>query len=288
MSEFSRLCHAAGITEPMFLFVGGGNMASALIHGCVESGFASAKEIAISCQSEATLHRWKCQGFDNVFTSTASMVKRFPEGIVVLAVKPQSRQAVYDSLTSTHTTIEKCPLIVSILAGVDIPTLKKELSSVHYDGPVIRIMPNTAASVGSSASILCAEQGTTKEKIDIVKTFASKVGLCVEVDTNTFNAYGVLSGSAPAWAYVFMESLADGAVYAGCSRETALKLAAQSLLGAAQMILEKGGHPAALKDKVCSPGGTTISGIRELEKSGFRSAIIEAVKAATEKANSMA
>ncbi|KAK6050096.1 pyrroline-5-carboxylate reductase [Cooperia oncophora] len=251
-------------------------------------GFITPKEIAISCQSEATQHRWKCEGFDNVFTCSAAMLKSFPHGIVVLSVKPQSRHAVYDSLASNKATLESCPLIISILAGIDISTLKTEFSSLLYRGPVVRIMPNTAASVGSSASILCADSNdTTKEKIDIVKTFASKVGLCVEVDPKSFNAYGVVSGSAPAWAYVFMEALADGGVFAGCSRETAMKLAAQSLLGAAQMVLESGMHPAVLKDKVCSPGGTTIAGIRELEKSGFRYAVIEAVKAATERANSM-
>ncbi|XGW28730.1 hypothetical protein V3C99_008487 [Haemonchus contortus] len=288
MSEFSRLCHAAGIPEPMFLFIGGGNMASALIHGCIESGFATAKEIAISCQSEATQHKWKCEGFDNVFTSTSTMVKLFPNGIIVLAVKPQSRHAVYDMLLSNKASLENCPLMISILAGIDIPTLKTELSCIHYRGPVIRIMPNTAASIGNSASILCAEPGTPEEKVTIVKSFASKVGLCLDVEPKTFNAYGVVSGSAPAWAYVFMEALADGAVFTGCSRDTAMKLAAQSLLGAAQMVLESGVHPSILKDNVCSPGGTTIAGLRELEKSGFRSAVIEAVKAATERANTMA
>ncbi|VDL82807.1 unnamed protein product [Nippostrongylus brasiliensis] len=261
MSEFAQLCHAAGITSPMLLFIGGGNMASALVNGCLSSG------------------------------------------IIVLAVKPQSRNDVYKSLSSNGVDLRSCPLLISLLAGVHIVTLKKELlEAVEYSCPIVRLMPNTAAAIGSGASILCADAGVPKEKVDIVKAFASRTGLCVEVNSSTFNAYGVISGSAPAWAFMFIESLADGGVFNGCTRETALKLAAQSVLGAAEMVLSSGEHPAVLKDKVCSPGGTTIAGIRELEKSGelhavfsgtrrlhlgFRHTVIEAVKAATDRANNM-
>ncbi|ETN86764.1 putative pyrroline-5-carboxylate reductase [Necator americanus] len=205
MSELSRYCLAAGITKPKLLFVGGGNMASALANGCVSSG------------------------------------------IIVLAVKPQARHDVIDSMLSDNTNLANCPLIISILAGIDEKILEKELKSVGYLGPIVRLFPNTAVAIGSGASILCAEPNV----------------------------------------YMFIESLADGGVFVGCSRESALKLAAQTVMGAAEMVLESSEHPAVLKDKVCSPGGTTIAGLRELERSGFRSAVIEAVKAATDRANSM-
>ncbi|EYC24487.1 hypothetical protein Y032_0013g1930 [Ancylostoma ceylanicum] len=287
MSELPRYCLAAGITQPKLLFIGGGNMASALVNGCVTSGFAAQSDIAISCRSESTLEKWKCQGFEDVFTSTSSMLKAYPHGIIVLAVKPQARHDVIGSLLSDNISLTGCPLLISILAGVDEKLLEKELSAVGYSGPIIRLFPNTAVAIGSGASIICAEPGVSDEMITLVKTFASKVGLCLRVDSRNFNAYGAISGSAPAWVYMFIESLADGGVFAGCSRETALQLAAQTVMGAAEMVLESKEHPAALKDKVCSPGGTTIAGLRELEKSGFRSAIIEAVKAAADRANSM-
>ncbi|KAL6739126.1 hypothetical protein Aduo_012612 [Ancylostoma duodenale] len=287
MTELPRYCLAAGITEPKLLFIGGGNMASALVNGCITSGFAAQSDIAISCRSESTLEKWKCQGFENVFTSTSSMLKAYPHGIIVLAVKPQARHDVIGSLLSDDTNLTGCPLLISILAGVDEKLLEKELSAVGYSGPIIRLFPNTAVAIGSGASIICAEPGVSEEMIALVKTFASKVGLCLRVDSRNFNAYGAISGSAPAWVYMFIESLADGGVFAGCSRETALQLAAQTVMGAAEMVLESREHPAALKDKVCSPGGTTIAGLRELEKSGFRSAVIEAVKAAADRANSM-
>ncbi|KJH49203.1 pyrroline-5-carboxylate reductase [Dictyocaulus viviparus] len=325
MTEFNRLCHVAGISDPMLLFVGGGNMASAIINGCISSGFTTSSEIAISCRSERTFEKWKSQGFSNVFTSTASMIKRFPRGVIILAVKPQSRHYVFASILSENSSLSSCPLLISILAGVSTDVLGKELSSIGFEGDLVRLMPNTAASIGNSATIYSVCDGVAVEKIEIVKHFASKMGICVEVDPRNFNAYAALAGSAPAWAYMFIESLADGGVLAGCSREIALKLAAQSVMvfpflfsftfiwylqiillnvnklyisfipgnnlirnskGAAEMVLS-GNHPAILKDSVCSPGGTTISGIRKLEECGFRSAVIEAVKAASEKGDTI-
>ncbi|CAJ0601574.1 unnamed protein product [Cylicocyclus nassatus] len=287
MSELPRFCAAAGIKDPRLLFIGGGNMAEALVNGSITSGFAARNEIAISCRSNATLDKWKNQGFEDVYTSTAEMIRTFPHGIIVLAVKPQGRHEVIDSLTSENVELKRCPLVISILAGVDERLLKKELGAVGYEGPVIRLFPNTAVAIGNGASILCADSDVSEEMITLVKSFASKVGLCLRVDSKNFNAYGAISASAPAWVYMFIESLADGGVFAGCSRETAMKLAAQTVMGAAEMVLESNEHPAALKDKVCSPGGTTIAGLRELEKSGFRSAVIEAVRAATDRANNM-
>ncbi|KIH57255.1 putative pyrroline-5-carboxylate reductase [Ancylostoma duodenale] len=242
MTELPRYCLAAGITEPKLLFIGGGNMASALVNGCITSGFAAQSDIAISCRSESTLEKWKCQGFENVFTSTSSMLKAYPHGIIVLAVKPQARHDVIGSLLSDDTNLTGCPLLISILAGVDEKLLEKEasshsrcdskaeLSAVGYSGPIIRLFPNTAVAIGSGASIICAEPGVSEEMIALVKTFASKVGLCLRVDSRNFNAYGAISGSAPAWVYMFIESLADGGVFAGCSRETALQLAAQTVM----------------------------------------------------------
>ncbi|KAK6022360.1 putative pyrroline-5-carboxylate reductase, partial [Ostertagia ostertagi] len=196
MSEFSRLCQAAGIMKPMFLFIGGGNMASALVHGCIESVLNARRA-------------W--QKFRVLFKAQEYILE------LAQCVQIRNRRRIIKAIGKGRCQPAN-------------PRIRK-LSSTLYHGPVIRIMPNTAASVGSSASILCVDsKDTAKEKIDIAKTFASKVGSCVEVDSKTFNAYGVVSGSAPAWAYMFMESLADGAVYAGCSREIAMKLAAQSLL----------------------------------------------------------
>ncbi|VDO96909.1 unnamed protein product, partial [Heligmosomoides polygyrus] len=211
------------------------------------AGFANSSEIAISCQSKTTEGKWRDQGFEHVFISQTN------SGVVVLAVKPQSRYDVYHSLSSSSADLVQCPLLISILAGISIDAILLAFSSAC---PIVRLMPNVASAIGSGASILCAAPNVRT----VIPIFQ---------------------------AYLFIESLADGAVLTGCSRDTAVKLAAQSLLGAAEMILASGEHPGALKDKVCSPGGTTIAGIRELEKSGFRSAVIEAVKAATERADNM-
>jgi pyrroline-5-carboxylate reductase len=153
---------------------------------------------------------------------------------------------------------------------------------------VIRVMPNTPALVGASASAYAVGSSATCADAEVVQKFLASVGLALEVKEKLLDAVTGVSGSGPAYAFLMIEALADGGVAAGLPRDIAQRLAAQTLLGAAKMVLETGQHPGALKDAVCSPGGTTIEAIHVLEKGGVRAALIGAVRAAADKAKAMA
>src|SRR5205085_9523883 len=151
------------------------------------------------------------------------------------------------------------------------------------DAPVMRVMPNTPALVGASATGFALGKSATAADADRAKKLFSAVGVAFQVKESLLDAVTGLSGSGPAYVYLFIEALSDGGVAAGLPREVATRLAAQTVLGGAKMVLEAGLHPGALKDMVTSPGGTTIEGIHELERAGVRGALISAVRAATDK-----
>jgi pyrroline-5-carboxylate reductase len=149
---------------------------------------------------------------------------------------------------------------------------------------VIRVMPNTPALVGASASAFAVGSSATRADAQTVQQFLGSVGIALEVKEKLLDAVTGVSGSGPAYGFLMIEALADGGVAAGLPRDIAQRLAAQTLLGAAKMVLETGQHPGALKDAVCSPGGTTIEAVHELEKAGLRAALISAVRVAADKA----
>jgi pyrroline-5-carboxylate reductase len=171
-------------------------------------------------------------------------------------------------------------LLVSIAAGV---TLAKMEANLPAGIRIIRVMPNTPALVGASASAFALGKTATPDDGQIVSTLFSAVGVAFQVKESLLDAVTGLSGSGPAYVYMIIEALSDGGVAAGLPRDIATKLAAQTVLGGAKMVLETGLHPGTLKDMVTSPGGTTIEGIHELEKGSLRAALINAVRAATEK-----
>ncbi|CAD6192658.1 unnamed protein product [Caenorhabditis auriculariae] len=175
------------------------------------------------------------------------------------------------------------------MAGISAQRIRDIIHKINPEisVPVIRIMPNTPCAIGAGASALSYDGDVSEEDIAYAKRFAECVGKCEVVPTRCYNAAAVVGGCTPGWAFMFIEALADGGVAAGLGRNESLRLAAQSVMGAAKMVLESGEHPGALKDKVCSPGGTTIEGLRVLENRGFRSAVIDAVVGATEKADRM-
>jgi pyrroline-5-carboxylate reductase len=175
-------------------------------------------------------------------------------------------------------------LVISIAAGITLAALE---DAAGVQDRVIRAMPNTPALVGKGAAGFCLGTRATREDAAVAKHLLGSTGLAVEVPERLMNAVTGLSGSGPAYIYLVIEALADGGVRMGIPRADAIQLAAQTVLGAAAMVMETGQHPAVLKDMVTSPGGTTIAGLAELERNGLRSALIEAVTAATRRADEL-
>jgi pyrroline-5-carboxylate reductase len=175
-------------------------------------------------------------------------------------------------------------LLVSLAAGVPLASLEEGLETGAH---VVRVMPNTPALVGAAASAYALGRSATAEDGQLVEGLLGAVGLALQVPEPLLDAVTGLSGSGPAYVYLIIEALSDGGVAAGLPRDIAHKLAAQTVLGAARMALETGLHPGVLKDMVTSPGGTTIEGVHELEKAGVRGAMINAVRAAADKAHKL-
>ncbi|MDC0833980.1 pyrroline-5-carboxylate reductase [Geitlerinema sp. CS-897] len=201
--------------------------------------------------------------------------------VLLLAVKPQAFQAVAAELRPAK--IATSTLIVSILAGVPL----QKLEAAFPQHPVVRVMPNTPALVGAGTSALAAGRFVTDETLETAKRILSAVGTVVEVSESLMDAVTGLSGSGPGYVAIAIEALADGGVAAGLPRDVATQLAIETVRGTAQLLSETGLHPAQLKDRVTSPGGTTITGIAELEAKGLRSALISAVRAATERSRQL-
>lgn len=195
--------------------------------------------------------------------------------VLLLAIKPQVLDTVLTNLKSQNSDGDR-PLVISLLAGVTL----KRLETGFPQQPVIRVMPNTPATIGAGMSAIAPGTRVKSEDILKAKEIFTSVGQVVEVSESLMDAVTGLSGSGPAFVAIMIEALADGGVAAGLPRAIASQLALQTVLGTAQLLEASGLHPAELKDRVTSPGGTTIAGVGALEKAGFRSAVIEAVKAA--------
>ena len=203
--------------------------------------------------------------------------------VVLLCTKPQDVVPALRQLGEV--SAGRGMLVISIAAGITLAALEEW---VPANIRVIRAMPNTPALVGEGAAAFCLGGRATREDASCATRLLGKVGLALEVPERLMDAVTGLSGSGPAYVYLMIEALADGGVRCGLARNQALQLAAQTVLGGARMVLETGEHPARLKDMVTSPGGTTIAGLAEMEKSGVRSALIEAVTAATQRARELA
>ena len=198
---------------------------------------------------------------------------------IFLGVKPQMMPQVLSQLAPALRERDSRFFLVTMAAGLSCARIR-ELAGGDY--PVVRIMPNTPAAVGKGVVQLCG-LGVGQSEAEEFCRLLAPAGLVDQVPEHLMDAAGALSGCGPAFVYLFLEALADGAVACGLPRDKALAYAAQTAAGAAQMVLDSGGHPGPLKDAVCSPGGTTIQGVRALEARGFRSAAMEAVIAAYDK-----
>lgn len=253
--------------------VGAGNMASALVRGLIVSGRLSAAQIRVSdispeqCEVLQQAHGVQSANSTAALTAWAN--------VVLIAVKPQ---VVPDVLPDLAAAYRDDQLILSIAAGVGTHVIAAALAP---GARVVRAMPNTPALVLEGATALAPGQHATEADLALARNIFDAVGATVVLGEPQMDAVTGLSGSGPAYVMLVVEALADGGVRMGLKRETALALAVRTLYGSAKLLLESGEHPAALKDKVASPAGTTIAGLCALERHGVRSAFIEAVTAAT-------
>lgn len=248
-------------------------MAEAIISRLIEQNIYSADQVIIS-EPQPQRRNWWQQQYQVSVTDSNQDVFLNSE-ILLLAIKPQIFDIVSQELSALDNQNDK-PLILSILAGV---TLTK-LQSAFPSQPIIRVMPNTPALVGAAMTAIAPNSRVTPDDISLGKSIFSAIGDLIEVPETLMDGVTGLSGSGPAFVALMIEALADGGVGVGLPRKVAQQLALQTVLGTAELIKTKQLHPAQLKDQVTSPGGTTIAGVAQLEKLGFRSAVIEAVKAA--------
>lgn len=249
--------------------IGGGVMGSAIVSRLLTQGTYQSTDIIISeptLSQQASLH----QQYGVEVTGDNNLAAMAP--VLLLAIKPQIFERVVADLKQPNSS----QLVISILAGVSIAQLERAFP----DRAVIRAMPNTPATVGMGITAISASEHVQPQQLDLATQIFQAVGEVVTVPESLMDAVTGLSGSGPAYVAIAIEALADGGVAAGLPRPIADRLALQTVLGTAQLIQESNLHPAQLKDRVTSPGGTTIAGIVKLEQSGFRSALIEAVIAA--------
>jgi pyrroline-5-carboxylate reductase len=262
-----------------FGFIGGGVMAEALIRAILDRGLASPDAVTVADPIEARRAALAPLG---VHVTAANADAAAGADMVVLAVKPDLVPAVLEALSSSLT---RAQLILSIAPGVSLRNLEARAPA---GAPVVRVMPNTPAQVGAGAAAFCRGTHATDQHAAWVTEFLGAAGFCVEVSEPLIDAVTGLSGSGPAFVCVVIEALADGGVKAGLPRTVALALAAQTVMGTGRLIRESGEHPAVWKDRVATPGGTTIAGLAALEAGGLRSALIDAVGAATLRSRELA
>ena len=260
-------------------FIGSGNMGSAMIAGIRKAELVSGDALMASDKSEERLNSLK-ENY-GILTSYDNKEAAAFADILFLAVKPFMFSEV---IAEIKDSIKEDAIIVSIAAG---QTIKGIESAFGKQIKLVRTMPNTPAMVGAGMSALCPNENVTEEEVGLIQTIFNSFGVSEVVKESMIDAVIGVSGSSPAYVYMFIEAMADAAVIGGMPRKQAYTFAAQAVLGSAKMVLETGIHPGELKDMVCSPGGTTIEAVAELEKHGMRSAVIEAMKACMDKSKEM-
>ena len=260
-------------------FIGCGNMGGAMIGGMISSGICPKERLLASAKTLTSADRIaKTYGITTTLDNKALAAA---SDVIFLAVKPNMYESVIKEIKDLLTANQ---IVVSIAAGI---TLEKLDHLFGKPVKLIRAMPNTPAMVLESMSAITPNEEITDDELDFVKTLFESFGKVSVVPESMMNAVIGVSGSSPAYVYLFIEAMADAAVADGMPRSQAYTFAAQSVLGAAKMVLETNTHPGALKDAVCSPGGTTIEAVATLEKKGFRDAVISAQRACVKKAIDM-
>lgn len=257
-------------------FIGAGNMGYAMINSVSKSNIVSNKDIFVYDIDTKKLSDLKEQTGITISKSEVEVVRN--ADIVILAVKPNMVKSV---LLQCKELFDDNKILVSVAVGVPLKFYKGVIGD---DKKIIRTMPNTPAFVGEGMTIMSHENNLSEEELGDVKRVFECFGKVEILDEKLMNEVTAVTGSSPAYVFMFIEAMADAAVLSGIPRNLAYKLAAQSVLGSAKMVLETGKHPGELKDQVCSPAGTTIEAVAALEKNSFRYSIIEAMNECTKKA----
>lgn len=258
-------------------FIGCGNMGRAMIRGIVSQGVVAPGDIVASARTRATVDAAQAEfGIDGTLDNTQAC----RASVVVLAVKPQMYEEVIAEI-APH--LPEDALLVSIAPGKSLAWLAERSSARK----IVRLMPNTPAAVGAGMTAVVPGSGCAREDVEAVLRLVDSFGKSEIVPERLIDAASAAAGCSPAFVYMFIEAMADAAVREGMPRAQAYRFASQAVLGSAKMVQESGLHPGALKDAVCSPGGTTIEGVRVLEERGMRSAVMEALAATAAKAASL-
>jgi pyrroline-5-carboxylate reductase len=263
--------------NPKIAFLGAGNMAEALVAGIVKAKLSAPEFLLATDISPSRLELIKEHHHIQVGTQNLDAI--LWADIIILCLKPN---VVYEVLAEIHSSLSEKQLIISVAAGVPIKGIQGKIGQAI---PLVRAMPNTPAVIQEGVTALAGGEGLSLENLKIAQGLFESVGKVVVVDESLMDAVTGLSGSGPAYVFLAIEALIDGGVRVGLPRNIAHILAVQTVLGAAKMVRETGEHPALLKDRVTSPGGTTIAGLQRLEEGGLRATLIEAVEAATHRSS---
>lgn len=263
----------------MIGFIGLGNMAKAMIGGILAKGIADPSEVIGTAKTEATRKAVGEQYGIMIYQDNCQVAER--ADVLILAVKPQMFEEV---IAQIREKVKAQTLIISIAAGKTISWIEEAFGRQIK---LVRCMPNTPAMVGEGCSGVCRNSAVTGQEMELCMKLLGSFGMAEEIPERLIDAVGGVSGSSPAFVFLFIEALADGGVKAGMPRQQAYRFAAQTVLGSAKLMLETGKHPGQLKDMVCSPGGTTIEGVQVLEEMGLRASVMGAVEACVEKSKMM-
>lgn len=260
-------------------FIGCGNMAKAMINGIIESGILGCENITVSSPVQNELDVVKEKYNINTTTDNIEVVQK--SDVVVLAIKPNILNDVINQISSsiTHRNV-----IVTLSPGKKLCDIERMFGK---DVKIVRTMPNTPAMVMEGMTALCKNSYVTDEEMKFISSVMESLGKACEVKEDLMNAVVAVSGSSPAYVYMFIEAMADAAVLQGMPRNMAYQFAAQAVYGSAKMVLDTELHPGVLKDMVCSPGGSTIEAVKVLEDNKFRSSVMNAMQACADKAAKM-
>ncbi len=259
-------------------FIGCGNMGGAMLRGILKKGLVQPGNIIVSDANSAQL---AALASETGVCTTPSNAEAAKAAVLVLAVKPQYYVQVIEEIKGQ---LSKDTVVVTVAPGFTLKRLEELLGA---GTKLVRTMPNTPAMVGAGVTAACKNGHVTAAEFDHVQTLLNSMGTVEIIPEHLMDAVVGVSGSAPAYVFMFLDALADAGVRAGLPRAQALRFAAQATLGSARLLLESGKHPAELKDMVCSPGGTTIEAVAALEEKGFRAAILAAAQATIEKSKKM-